>query len=63
MGAPDGNFWGHFTAVGPVDCGPGLHFIEQDLEDVDIGFDVEGVFTAWLWADVNYALQWEVPRS
>ena len=63
MHAPTGNFEGHFGEEGPADTGPGLHRIADDLEAVDISFDVEGVFTAWLWAEVNYALVWDVPRK
>jgi hypothetical protein len=54
-------FW--MDTKGPVDCGPGLHFIEADLEDTDISYDVEGAYTGWLWASVNYALVWDVPKT
>ena len=43
--------------------GRGLHFIEDDLEEFDPGFDVEEAYTAWLWPDILYALMWDVPKT
>lgn len=47
---------------GPIDCGPGLHIIAEDLKEVALGFDVEGVHTPWLWVAVDHALRWDVPQ-
>jgi hypothetical protein len=63
MSAVDGDFTGHFGEEGPAECGPGLHDMEADLSSVDISFNVDGIHTGWLWASVNWALQWEVPKT
>jgi len=60
-------FLGHFGEIGPTDCGPGKHFIAVDLERIELeGLrpkDVtEDTHTSWLWAEINYALRWDVPR-
>jgi hypothetical protein len=56
-----GDLLGHFGEIGPIDCGPGLHYIESDLGQM-AQEEKEG-YTRWLWAEINYALTWDVPRK
>lgn len=34
----------------------GWFFVADDLEELELEF------TPWLWPEINYVLQWEVPR-